>query len=581
MASTSIDWDTVQVIKDPDAKQVEVSFIKNDEGGTIGSELPCVRILAPDDYFPYKDNSGHYYVAYLYDPAPVEITGTVTHTTGGTCEPFSIVVPTEMDATSTFTIPKGSTEVRVDLKLNTVLVDVSQTPDYKAAYTATLTSVTNGNACGEPQCIKFWAGTSVIPDPEDPGPEPEPETEIPPNEDTCQPQECDKYTETSIEGNSNGVLLSVGSAPTAYRNVVYTDTLGTQPTSVTKRELLAANGVGAGFMSTTQNWSYSPVTTNDLIYKQFVDGGGSGMACEGPGTPFVVPFSGTNSVSVNSRRNYDMVYLQADTGDFKAFYNSYSDTVTTKAANAINDWPGLVYAGNGRTGTVRLKQTLWVVPGDLQTNWDGYALDSESSGFRFWMPKMDIQGRAPSPSFSSGWAVSRGGAQVDLRLLRNGDAKLVYYAEGNTTTPAATYSIKSVFDPTFTNVEPIELSFDSSITDTLTSLTGGACERTRNWTLYVKIRHQGGVSSFPLSGGNTLTGSGGGIVLLDHPAYSGTLNHPLDQYGIQYNNAGATWTSKIVALATEADSVNYDLAIENIRRSFNAYVTPDYCSRIP
>lgn len=207
------DWDGVQVIKDPDAKHVEVSFIKDDEGGTIGSELPCVRILAPNDYFPYKDNSGHFYVAYLYEPAPVEITGVVTHTTGGTCEPNSIVVPTEMDATSTFTIPKGSTEVRVDLTLNTVLVDVSQTPDYKAAYTATITSVTNGNACGEAQCIKFWAGTSVIPDPEDPGPEPDPETDIPPDDDQfpeCQPHDCDAYQIALFEGMTLGTLAEMG-----------------------------------------------------------------------------------------------------------------------------------------------------------------------------------------------------------------------------------------------------------------------------------------------------------------------------------------------------------------------------------
>ena len=206
------DWDELQVIKDPDAKQVEVSFIKDDEGGTIGSELPCVRILAPNDYFPYKDNSGHYYVAYLYDPAPVEITGTVTHTTGGTCEPNSIIVPTEMNASSTFTIPKGSTEVRVDLTLNTVLVDVSQTPDYKAAYTATITSVTNGRACGEAQCIKFWAGTSVIPDPEDPGPEPDPETEIPPDNDQfpeCQPHDCDAYKIALFEGMTLGTLAEM------------------------------------------------------------------------------------------------------------------------------------------------------------------------------------------------------------------------------------------------------------------------------------------------------------------------------------------------------------------------------------
>jgi hypothetical protein len=208
------DWDELQVIKDPDAKQVEVSFIKDDEGGTIGSELPCVRILAPNDYFPYKDNSGHFYVAYLYEPAPVEITGVVTHTTGGTCEPNSIVVPTEMDATSTFTIPKGSTEVRVDLTLNTVLVDVSQTPDYKAAYTATITSVTNGNACGEAQCIKFWAGTSVIPDPEDPGPEPDPETDIPPDDDQfpeCQPHDCDAYKIALFEGMTLGTIAEMES----------------------------------------------------------------------------------------------------------------------------------------------------------------------------------------------------------------------------------------------------------------------------------------------------------------------------------------------------------------------------------
>lgn len=196
MASTSIDWDTVQVVKDPKKKQVEVGFAKQGQGATVGSSDPCVRILAPDDYFPYKDNSGHYYIAYLYDPAPVDITGTVTHTTGGTCEPNSILVPQEMAATSTFTIPRGSTQVRVDLQLGTVLVDVTQTPDYKAAYTATLTSVTNGQACGEAQCIKFFAGTSVIPPDPDPGPEPQPEEEIPPNDDQfpeCDPQDCSAY----------------------------------------------------------------------------------------------------------------------------------------------------------------------------------------------------------------------------------------------------------------------------------------------------------------------------------------------------------------------------------------------------
>lgn len=206
------DWDGLQVIKDPDAKQVEVSFIKNDEGGTtIGSDLPCVRILAPDDYFPYKDNSGHYYIAYLYSPAPVDITGTVTHTTGGTCEANSIVVPTEMDATSTFTIPKGATEVRVDLTLNTVLVDVSQTPDYKAAYTATITSVTNGKACGEPQCIKFNAGTSVIPPEPDPGPEPQPEVEVPPDDDQfpeCGGQDCAGLSSSYLSVVDAGNVIS-------------------------------------------------------------------------------------------------------------------------------------------------------------------------------------------------------------------------------------------------------------------------------------------------------------------------------------------------------------------------------------
>lgn len=196
MGSTSIDWDTVQVVKDPKKKQVEVGFVKQGRGATVGSSDPCVRILAPNDYFPYKDNSGHYYIAYLYDPAPVDITGTVTHTTGGICEANSILVPQEMAATSTFTIPRGATEVRVDLQLGTVLVDVTQTPDYKAAYTATLTSVTNGQACGEPQCIKFNAGTSVIPPDPDPGPEPEPETEVPPDDDQlpeCDPQDCSAY----------------------------------------------------------------------------------------------------------------------------------------------------------------------------------------------------------------------------------------------------------------------------------------------------------------------------------------------------------------------------------------------------
>lgn len=574
-------WDSIQIIKDPKKKEIAASFVQTDEGAVAGSESPCVRILAPDDYFPYKDNSGHYYIAYIYEPLPVDIVGTVTHSTGGICEANSILVPQEMAATSTFTIPRGSTQVRVDLQLGTVLVDVTQTPDYKAAYTATLTSVTNGRVCGEAQCIKFNAGTSVIPPDPDPGPEPEPETEIPPDDDTCQPQECNKYTETSLEGNSNGVLLAVGSAPTLYRNVVYTDTIGAQPTSVTKRELLAANGVGTGFIATSQNWSYSSVPSDSLIYKQFVDGSGPGLACEGPGTPYAVTFSGTNGISVNSRRNYDMVYLQANTGDFSAFYNTYGDTLNNKAANATNDWPAYVYAGNGRTGTVTLKQTLWILPGDTQGNWDGYALDSESTGFRFWMPKMDIQGRTPSPSFTNGWSVSRTGAKVEFRFLRNGDAKVIYYAEGNTTTPAATYNIESVFDPTFTNVEPIELSFDSSITDVLASLTGGNCARTRNWRLDVTIRHQGGVSHFPLTGGNTLTGQGGGIVLLDHPAYAGTLNHPLEQYGVQYDSTGATWTSKIVAVASYDDSVDYDLVRENIRRSFNAYTTPPYCSRIP
>ena len=190
MGSTSIDWDEVQVIKSPKHKQVEVGFVKQGQGATVGSKDLCVRILAPDDYFPYKDESGHYYIAYIYEPAEVEITGTVTHTTGGICEPYSIVVPTEMDATSTFTIPKGETEVRVDLKLNQVLVDVTQTPDYKAAYTATLTSVTNGKPCGEPQCIKFNAGTSEIPPDPDPGPEPDDEEPIEGDNPECAAQDC-------------------------------------------------------------------------------------------------------------------------------------------------------------------------------------------------------------------------------------------------------------------------------------------------------------------------------------------------------------------------------------------------------
>lgn len=204
MASTSIDWDEVQVTKSPKHKQVEVGFVKQGRGATVGSKDLCVRILAPDDYFPYKDESGHYYIAYIYEPAEVEITGTVTHTTGGICEPNSIIVPTEMDATSTFTIPKGETEVRVDLKLNQVLVDVSQTPDYKAAYTATITSVTNGKACGEPQCIKFNAGTSVIPPEPDPGPEPSPDTPVPPEDSStspCGPTDC---TLTAIWQDVNG-----------------------------------------------------------------------------------------------------------------------------------------------------------------------------------------------------------------------------------------------------------------------------------------------------------------------------------------------------------------------------------------
>ena len=181
-----------------------MGFVKQGRGATVGSKDLCVRILAPDDYFPYKDESGHYYIAYIYEPAEVEITGTVTHTTGGICEPNSIIVPTEMDSTSTFTIPKGETEVRVDLKLNQVLVDVSQTPDYKAAYTATITSVTNGKACGEPQCIKFNAGTSEIPPDPDPGPEPDPEEEILPDDSTtsaCGPTDC---TLTAIWQDVNG-----------------------------------------------------------------------------------------------------------------------------------------------------------------------------------------------------------------------------------------------------------------------------------------------------------------------------------------------------------------------------------------
>ena len=198
-------WDSIQIIKDPKKKEIAASFVQTDEGAAAGSESPCVRILAPDDYFPYKDNSGHYYIAYIYEPLPVDIVGTVTHTTGGTCEPNSILVPQEMAATSTFTIPRGSTEVRVDLQLGTVLVDVTQTPDYKAAYTATLTSVTNGKVCGEPQCIKFFAGTSVIPPDPDPDPEPDPETEIPPNDDQlpeCDPHDCDALTEAAfIEAN--------------------------------------------------------------------------------------------------------------------------------------------------------------------------------------------------------------------------------------------------------------------------------------------------------------------------------------------------------------------------------------------
>ena len=193
------DWDELQVIKDPDGKQVEVSFIKNDEGGTIGSDFPCVRIKAPTEYFPYADNSGHFYIAYVNSPLPYSVTGTVTHTTGGICEPNSILVPQEMEASSTFTIPRGETQVRVDLNLGTVLVDVSQTPDYKAAYTATLTSVTEGRVCGEPACIRFWAGTSVIPDEPDPDPEvEEPIDPIEPNPE-CEPADCDALLATGLD----------------------------------------------------------------------------------------------------------------------------------------------------------------------------------------------------------------------------------------------------------------------------------------------------------------------------------------------------------------------------------------------
>lgn len=582
MGSTSIDWDTVQVVKDPKKKQVEVGFAKQGQGATVGSSAPCVRILAPDDYFPYKDNSGHYYIAYLYDPAPVDITGTVTHTTGGICEANSILVPQEMAATSTFTIPRGATQVRVDLQLGTVLVDVTQTPDYKAAYTATLTSVTNGQACGEAQCIKFFAGTSVIPPDPDPGPEPEPEEEIPPNVDTCLPQECNKYTETSVEGNSNGVVISVDTIPALYRNVVYTDTIGTQPTSTTRRELIAANGVGTGLMSTSSWWGYSGVPPEAFAYKQFVAGGGPGMACEGAGTPYSVGFSGTSFVSVNSRRNTEMAILQPDVGDFRTFYYTYPETVQAVAAVAINDWANLPYAENGRSGTVTLGQTLWVLPSSTQANWDSYSPTAESTGFRFRMPEMNIQGRREAPSYTSGWSINRSGAQAEFRFIRNGDAKIDFYAEGNSSTPAATYTITNAFDPTFaTSVEPIELSFDSTVSDVLTSLTGGNCARTRNWRLDVTVRHQGGVFHLPLTGSNTLTGQGGGISLLYHPAYYGSFNYPIDNYGILYQGTGATFGVNIFAAATEDDSVNYDLVRENIRRSFNAYTTPPYCSRIP
>jgi hypothetical protein len=189
------DWDELQVIKDPDLKQVEVSFIKDDEG-TIGSSNPCVNIQAPTEYFPYGDNAEHFYIAYINDPLPYDITGSVTNTTGGLCEPNSISVPEEMEASSTFTIPRGQTKVRVDLNLGTAL---SEDPDYKAAYTATLTSVTGGGkACGDAQCIKFDKGAEEQPQEPDlgggGGPDPDPGGGDPLDPDRdfpeCEPADC-------------------------------------------------------------------------------------------------------------------------------------------------------------------------------------------------------------------------------------------------------------------------------------------------------------------------------------------------------------------------------------------------------